>query len=293
MIDDPANFCLRLDDLLVHHTQKKLLYSAEVEFYLDPEKKAPRRLLEQLHEWLLDQGFDVGFIEEEEGHNQYEVQFNNLQPGYQLAASITQLKRAIHDFFHVRDTAISMQAKPFEDQPGNGLHIHLSLHDQDNHTPLFYKSQLDTPSESEPLLLYAIGGLLELMEESMPYFAPNESSYLRYQGDKEAPSTISWGGNNRTVAIRIPDLTHKTPHPHLEHRVAGMDANPYHVIGCISLGVLHGLTNRIIPSAPRIYGNAFDPQYQKPPHHLKMLPNTKKKASDYEFTIIQSYLEKI
>ena len=44
-----------------------------------------------------------------------------------------------------------------------------------------------------------------LIIASMIAFAPHENSYARFTPRGQTPTTISWGANNRTVAVRLPD----------------------------------------------------------------------------------------
>ena len=73
-----------------------------------------------------------------------------------------------------------------------------------------------------------------------------------------APTHISYGNNNRTVMIRMPDSYPKR----LEHRLAAADADPYLVIYAILNSIFQGIPNYAkINRLEKIYGNAFDTQY--------------------------------
>ena len=73
-----------------------------------------------------------------------------------------------------------------------------------------------------------------------------------------APTHISYGGNNRTTLIRIPDLLPRR----LEHRLASADADPYKVIYAILSSINTGLKHpEQIAKLDKTYGNAYDPQY--------------------------------
>ncbi len=92
----------------------------------------------------------------------------------------------------------------------------------------------------------------------MAIFAPSPESYARFVAGSNAPLTVSWGANNRTTAIRLPDSAHDNKR--IEHRVAGADADPEHVIAAILKGLYSGLKNRVDPG-PQIYGDASLPMY--------------------------------
>ena len=135
-------------------------------------------------------------------------------------------------------------AKPFKDQPGSGLHVHISLIDEDNH------NRFAGPA-GEALLGEAIAGMQSLMFDSVALFAPNFNSFRRFLGPF-VPNTISWGHNNRSVAFRVPASS--GPDTRIEHRVAGADASPHLVVAGVLAAVLHGISNRLIPVTPAAQG---------------------------------------
>jgi glutamine synthetase len=157
------------------------------------------------------------------------------------------------------------------------VHVHL---EDDAGRNVFFRDE----ENFSPLLLNAIGGLLALLNPCMPIFAPTQESYKRFAKNSNAPTTISWGTNNRTVAIRLP--TKPMHHKHLEHRVAGSDADVAKVIAAILAGIHYGLTHQCDPGEP-IYGDASLPQYNQ-----LLIANNLLQALHYrqENTAIKSYL---
>ena len=103
-------------------------------------------------------------------------------------------------------------------------------------------------------ILHALGGLRATMGESMLVFAPHANSWRRFAAQSYAPISPTWGVNNRSVALRIPagDMAARR----IEHRPAGVDANPYLVAATVLAGVRHGMTNRIDPG-PETVGNGY------------------------------------
>ena len=63
-----------------------------------------------------------------------------------------------------------------------------------------------------------------------------------------------WGGDNRTVPLRIPGGDESSAR--IEHRVAGADANPYLVVAAVLAGIHHGITNKIAPQEP-VVGDGY------------------------------------
>jgi glutamine synthetase len=141
-------------------------------------------------------------------------------------------------------------AKPFEEQAGSGMHLHVSLQ-SDTGQNVFSS---DDPAGT-PLLRHAIGGLQRTMAESMLIFAPNANSYRRFRRMSYAPVAPTWGINNRSVSLRIP--AGGAPSRHVEHRVSGADANPYLVAATVLGGVRVGLAGQFDPG-PAITGNGYE-----------------------------------
>ena len=160
------------------------------------------------------------------------------------------LKRAIKATAEKHGMAATFMAKPYAQWTGSGMHIHVSLGDEQGNN-LF---AAEDPMQNE-LLLHAIGGLKAAMAESMLIFAPNANSYRRFRRNSYAPVSASWGINNRTVSLRIPAGAANACH--IEHRPSGADANPYLVMAAIMAGMHYGITEKADPGNP-VVGNGYE-----------------------------------
>ncbi|MDP2699484.1 glutamine synthetase family protein [Thalassospira sp.] len=134
--------------------------------------------------------------------------------------------------------------KPFGHEAGSGMHLHLSLADGDGNN-LF----ADQPDGSlSPLMLHAIGGIRGTIGDTMLVLAPFMNSWRRFASAVYSPASDDWGIENRNVAIRVPGQPGKTRH--FEHRVAGVDANPYLVATVTLAAALDGIEHKTDPGAP-------------------------------------------
>jgi glutamine synthetase len=140
-------------------------------------------------------------------------------------------------------------AKPFADRAGSGLHLHVSCNDAEGRNVF----AADDPAGSA-LCRHAIGGLKRTMAESLLVFAPNANSYRRFRSQSYAPTAVSWGVNNRSVSLRVP--TGAPASRHVEHRIAGADANLYLAAATVLAGVELGLRERLDPGEP-VTGNGY------------------------------------
>ncbi|MFT3988179.1 glutamine synthetase family protein [Aestuariivirga sp.] len=160
------------------------------------------------------------------------------------------LKRLIKAVAEKHNLAATFMAKPYSEWTGSGMHIHVSLGDEQGEN-LF---AAEDPQENM-LLMHAVGGLKAAMAESMLIFAPNANSYRRFRRNSYAPVAASWGINNRTVSLRIPAGPAKACH--IEHRPSGADANPYLVMAAILAGMHYGITEKADPGNP-VAGNGYE-----------------------------------
>jgi glutamine synthetase len=143
----------------------------------------------------------------------------------------------------------TFMAKPFAERSGSGLHLHVSVNDAAGRN--IFAS--DDPAGAPPLR-HAVGGLMAGLADGMAIFAPNANSYRRFRANSYAPVAPTWGVNNRTVSLRVP--AGPPSGRHIEHRVAGADANPYLALAALLAGVHHGLTQKLDPGPP-VVGDGY------------------------------------
>lgn len=196
------------------------------------------------------QGIPAGPASTEYATGQFEVNLNHVNDPLLACDHSVMLQRVIRGVAIKHGFEATFMAKPYLESTGNGLHFHCSLVDKDN-VNVFD----DGGSEGTEKLRYAVGGMLETMDESMAIFAPNVNSYRRFMPNSYVPMYPAWSHNNRSTAIRIPGGDHKARR--FEHRIAGADANPYLTMAAMLAGVHHGITNKISPPE-KTEGNATE-----------------------------------
>lgn len=182
---------------------------------------------------------------------QYELTLDYRLNVLQAADDLMRLKRIVRNQARRFGVTACFMAKPVADYAGSGMHFHVSLADGGG-TNVFAE-----PVEGQwtDTIRHAIGGLRATMGESMLVFAPHANSWRRFSAQSYAPVSPSWGVNNRSVALRIPAGPVKARR--IEHRPAGVDANPYLVGATVLAGIAKGLRERIDPG-PETVGNAYE-----------------------------------
>lgn len=213
------------------------------------------RELEQLEPFLADlyaacklQGIPARTAISEYAPGQVEI---TLQHGDAMTAmdQAVRYKRLVKGVAHQHGMQACFMAKPFAQLSGSGMHMHISLNDDQGHN-LFAS---DDPAGT-PLLRWSIGGMLACLADTLLFFCPNANSYRRFQSESYAPLAPTWGVDNRTVSMRIPGGPPASRH--IEHRICGADANPYLAAAAILAGVLRGIDEQIDPGAP-VTGNGY------------------------------------
>ncbi len=224
--------------------------------YCNPEDMAEfDGFLEGVRLACIEQSIPATTAHLEFAPGQFEINLHHVDDVVTACDHAVLLKRLIKGVAAEQGMGTTFMAKPFADEPGNGLHIHISVYDADGNNIFVDPGAGDTPPIGDKLR-HAIGGLGELMRESQAIFAPNANSFRRLQPGCYAPLSPNWGYNHRNVSLRIPVSDPKNLR--IEHRVAGADANPYLVMACVLAGIHHGLTQQCDPGPFIAEGTVLD-----------------------------------
>ena len=189
---------------------------------------------------------------------QYELTLHYREDVMQAADDLMRLKRIVRAQARAHGVTACFMAKPNEDYAGSGMHFHVSMQDTKGRN-VFVETDEGHYNTS---ILHALGGLRLTMGESMLVFAPHANSWRRFAAQSYAPVSPTWGVNNRSVALRIPAGSMQARR--IEHRPAGVDANPYLVGATVLAGIRHGMANRIDPG-PETTGNGYAEAQDAPP----------------------------
>jgi glutamine synthetase len=156
--------------------------------------------------------------------------------------------------------SITFMAKPNQ-REGNSCHIHLSLRGTGG-TPVLAG---DRPHGLSKLGEHFVAGQLAALRELTLLYAPNINSYKRYVPGSFAPTSVRWGFDNRTCAIRLVGHGHSL---RAENRTPGGDVNPYLALAGMIAAGLHGIDNEL-PLEPAFAGNAYSDTSVRVPHTLR------------------------
>jgi len=206
-------------------------------------------VFDDVYRAAMAQGLPAETLMSEYAPGQFEITLQHRADALRAVDESVMFKRVLRGVAARHGLIACFMAKPFAGRAGSGLHVHVSFNDAQGRN-LFAS---DEPSGT-PALRHVIGGMKATMAESMAVFAPNANSYRRFVSESYAPIAPIWGINNRTVSLRVP--SGPAASRHLEHRIAGADANLYLAVATVLAAAEHGLRGELDPGPP-VEGNGY------------------------------------
>jgi glutamine synthetase type III len=189
----------------------------------------------------------------EDANGQFEINwdFNDALTTADQLAFFKFMVKSIAELHGLRAT---FMPKPFSHLTGNGCHVHISVWTNDSQANRFSDDDGELGLSSEAY--HFIGGLLAHGEALAAITNPTINSYKRISapptlsGATWSPSSITFGGNNRTHMIRIPD------DGRIELRLPDGAANPYLLMAVILAAGMDGVVNTI-PAGDRLDNDMY------------------------------------
>jgi glutamine synthetase len=166
----------------------------------------------------------------------------------------TIYKNGVKEIAFLNGISATFMAKPSEKDIGSSCHIHSSLVDDDG------KSAFVEGEEETDVFRHYLGGQRARIRELALFVAPAINSYKRYATESWAPTSISWGRDNRTCGFRI--VGHGQSR-RAECRIPGADVNPYLGYAALLAAGLDGIENETDPG-PELVGNAYEQAEAQP-----------------------------
>jgi glutamine synthetase len=185
---------------------------------------------------------------------QHEINFRYTD-ALSMADNHVIYKNGAKEIASLEGVAISFIAK-FDEREGNSCHIHLSLAREDGSSVF---------AADEATFKSFLAGQLDCLREFCLLYAPNVNSYKRFVPGAFAPTTVAWGRDNRTCALRVVGHGQGL---RLENRLPGGDVNPYLAIAAMIASGLHGI-ERGLELEPAFEGNAYESEKARVPTTLR------------------------
>ncbi len=185
----------------------------------------------------------------EDGSGQFEQNFKYAD-ALTTADRVITLRYLLNVMAAERGMIATFMPKPFSGKTGSGLHLHLSLTSGGARVFPAADPAEDRRGVGLSDTAYSfLAGILDHAPALQAVIAPTVNSYKRTgatataSGASWAPRTPTWGGNDRTHYVRVPDAER------LELRGGDGSANPYlAVAGALAAG-LDGVKRHLDPGA--------------------------------------------
>lgn len=161
-------------------------------------------------------------------------------------------KTGVKEIAYQHNIIASFMAKWNKNLPGCGGHLHQSLWEKEGKNNLFYSASEKGITE---VMEQYIAGQLVCLPEILPMFAPTVNSYKRIGHGDWAPSSVTWGFDNRTAAVRV--IRGKMESTRIESRVPGADTNAYLAMAAALASGLYGIKNKLKLNIQPITGNGY------------------------------------
>lgn len=180
----------------------------------------------------------------EDANGQFEINWN-FNDALTTADQLAFFKFMVKSIAEKHGLRVTFMPKPFINLTGNGCHVHFSVWDNARKTNLFHDSKGDLGLSQ--LGYNFIGGLMHHAAAMTAITNPTVNSYKRINAPRTvsgatwSPSSITFGGNNRTLLVRIPD------EGRAEYRLPDNAANPYLMHAAILAAGMHGIEEKIDP----------------------------------------------
>jgi glutamine synthetase len=212
-------------------------------------------LLRAIRNHMYDAGLDVEGAKGECNFGQHEIGFLYAD-ALATADNHAVYKTAAKEIAAQQGKSITFMAK-YNEREGSSCHIHLSLRGTDG-SLVFWDEEA---GKRTALYDHFVAGVLASAAELTLLYAPNINSYKRFAAGSFAPTTIAWGLDNRTCAVR---LVGQGPAARMENRLPGADVNPYLALAAMLAGGLHGIEQEL-PLEDELVGNAYASDRPKVP----------------------------
>jgi glutamine synthetase len=218
--------------------------------------------------------------------NDHEDANGQFEQNFAYSDALTSADRLIffrymvHTVAHQAGMAATFMPKPFANLTGSGLHLHSSLWDTASGEELFADPADPRGLGLSALAYQYIGGLIAHAPALAAVLCPTVNSYKRMgvgapqSGATWAPAYATYGGNNRTQMLRVPDGGR------VENRACDGSANPYLAMAVQLAAGLDGIDRGLDPGEPNRDNLYTLPAEQVAGRGIRTLPPTLLHAAD-------------
>ena len=188
-------------------------------------------------ETLEAMGISVEFSHHEGAPGQQEIDLRYAD-ALTMADNVMTFRYVVKEVALTQGVRASFMPKPFSEQPGSGMHTHVSLFEGDRNA--FYEGE--DPYELSSTGKAFVAGLLRHAREISAVTNQWVNSYKRLIVGGEAPSAVCWGHANRSALVRVPMYSPgKASSRRVEIRSLDSACNPYLAYAVVLAAGLKGV----------------------------------------------------
>ena len=197
---------------------------------------------------MLDSAVELGLDAiagcHEYGRSQYEI---NMQHGRALEATdrAFRFKDMVKELAAREGLRATFMGKPFNDDEGSGLHLHVSLADGAKKNACAEEADPDGLSTIARAFL---AGVHDHAPAMMVFLTPTVNSYRRIHAEALVPTRVCWGHDHRMTLVRVPP--DRGSGTRLETRLGDGTANPYLAAAAVLAAGLDGIRRELEPPKP-------------------------------------------
>ncbi|HIQ75176.1 MAG TPA: type I glutamate--ammonia ligase [Candidatus Cottocaccamicrobium excrementipullorum] len=226
---------------------------------------------------LEDMGFEIEASYHEISPAQHEIDFH-YNTGLATADNIMTFKMAVKSIAKRHGLHATFMPKPKEGENGSGMHMNLSLFDQDG------RNAFDDPKDPRGLGLsktayHFMAGIFNHLDGMTLLTNPLVNSYKRLIPGYDAPVYKAWTARaGKSCVMRIPNA--RGNNTRVELRSPDSAMNPYLSLAVILEAGLDGIRNKMEVSQP-VSGNLYAlTNEQRDARGIKQIPYTLGEAID-------------
>ncbi len=207
-------------------------------------------MIGELTRVMREYDFNIEKVHHEVGEGQYEIEPLPYHDPLKAADEFMFIKEIVKKEAMENEKYATFMPKPVAKQAGNGLHIHLSLFKDGDY--MFSPDELNEEASG------FVAGLLEHAKALSAVCSATINSYKRLVPGYEAPVYISWGGENRSVLVRIPAYgSSEEEKGRIEFRAGDASTNIYLMLNSLIHAGIDGMDKGLEPGE-EVKENLYD-----------------------------------
>ena len=201
-------------------------------------------VIAEMSDYMLAMGWEPYQSDHEDAIGQFEMNWK-YDDALKTADKVSFFKFMAKSIAEKHGLRATFMPKPFKGLTGSGMHVHLSVWNEDGTQNAFADKSRELGLSEQGR--HFLGGIMAHASALAAITNPTVNSYKRINAPRTssgatwAPNTVTWTGNNRTHMVRVPGPGR------FELRLPDGAANPYLMHAVIIAAGLDGVRRKLDP----------------------------------------------